>query len=248
MKSKFVLDADIAKCFDPINHEALLTKLAPFPTMRRQAKTWLKARYCDQGNLFPTNEGTPQGGVISPLLANIALHGMEERIKQYVETLKGNKRDNRSALSLIRYADNFVIIHEDLNVVLKCKEIIANWLSDIGLELKPSKTKLTHRLNELDGNVGFEFLGFPIQQHKVGNYRSASNGTFKLGFNTLITPSKAKVKTYKALIAEVIDTHKIAPQADLISKLNPRIRDGQTTQLSLVRKSSQRLTISPRKS
>jgi len=158
------------------------------------------------------------------LLANIALHGMEERIKQYVETLKGNKRDNRSALSLIRYADNFVIIHEDLNVVLKCKEIIANWLSDIGLELKPSKTKLTHRLNELDGNVGFEFLGFPIQQHKVGNYRSASNGTFKLGFNTLITPSKAKVKTYKALIAEVIDTHKIAPQADLISKLNPIIR------------------------
>jgi Group II intron, maturase-specific domain./Reverse transcriptase (RNA-dependent DNA polymerase). len=149
---------------------------------------------------------------------------MEERIKQYVETLKGNKRDNRSALSLIRYADNFVIIHEDLNVVLKCKEIIANWLSDIGLELKPSKTKLTHRLNELDGNVGFEFLGFPIQQHKVGNYRSASNGTFKLGFNTLITPSKAKVKTYKALIAEVIDTHKIAPQADLISKLNPIIR------------------------
>jgi RNA-directed DNA polymerase len=149
---------------------------------------------------------------------------MEERIKQYVETLKGNKRDNRSALSLIRYADDFVIIHEDLNVVLKCREIIANWLSDIGLELKPSKTKLTHRLNELDGNVGFEFLGFPIQQHKVGNYRSASNGTFKLGFNTLITPSKAKVKTYKALIAEVIDTHKIAPQADLISKLNPIIR------------------------
>jgi len=149
---------------------------------------------------------------------------MEERIKQYVETLKGNKRDNRSALSLIRYADDFVIIHEDLNLVLKCKEIIANWLSDIGLELKPSKTKLTHRLNELDGNVGFEFLGFPIQQHKVGNYRSASNGTFKLGFNTLITPSKAKVKTYKALIAEVIDTHKIAPQADLISKLNPIIR------------------------
>ncbi len=98
--------------------------------------------------LFPTNEGTPQGGVISPLLANIALHGMEERVKQYAETLKGYKRDNRYALSLIRYADDFVIIHEDLNVVQKCQEIIADWLSDMGLELKPSKTKLTHTLNE----------------------------------------------------------------------------------------------------
>ena len=223
-KAKYVLDADIAKCFDRINHEALLRKIATFPTMRRQVRTWLKAGYCDQGNLFPTNEGTPQGGVISPLLANIALHGMEERVKQYAETLKGGKALNRQALSLIRYADDFVIIHEDLNVVKKCKEIIADWLSDMGLELKPSKTKLTHTLNELDGNVGFEFLGFHVQQHKVGNYRAASNGHSKLGFKTLITPSKAKVKVHLAKIAEVIDTHKTAPQAALISKLNPIIR------------------------
>ena len=212
-KAKYVLDADIAKCFDRINHEALLTKIATFPTMRRQVRTWLKAGYCDQGNLFPTNEGTPQGGVISPLLANIALHGMEERVKQYAETLKGARRDNRHALSLIRYADDFVIIHEDLNVVKKCQEIIAEWLRNMGLELKPSKTRLTHTLNELDGNVGFEFLGFHIQQQKVGNYRSASNTKgIPLGFKTLITPSKAKVKVHLAKITEVIDTHKTAPQ------------------------------------
>ncbi len=224
-KAKYVLDADIAKCFDRIDHKALLSKIHTYPTLSRLLKTWLKAGYCDGKELFPTNDGTPQGGVISPLLANIALHGMEERVKQYAETLKGAKTTNRKALNLIRYADDFVIIHEDLNVVKKCKEIIADWLNNMGLELKPSKTRLTHTLNEIEGNVGFEFLGFHIQQHKVGNYRCANNtnGT-PLGFSTLITPSKAKIKTHLIKIAEVIVTHKTAPQAALISRLNPIIR------------------------
>ena len=224
-KAKYVLDADIAKCFDCIDHKALLSKIHTYPTLSRLVKQWLKAGYCVQGNLFPTNEGTPQGGVISPLLANIALHGMEEKVMQYAETLKGCKANNRQALSLIRYADDFVIMHENLSVVMKCQEIIAEWLRDMGLELKPSKTKLTHTLNEIEGNVGFEFLGFHVQQHQVGNHRCANNtnGT-PLGFTTLITPSKAKVKNHLAKIAEVIDTHKTAPQAALISKLNPIIR------------------------
>ena len=76
-------------------------------------------------------------------------------------------------MTIIRYADDFVIMHEDLYVVKRCQEIIAEWLPDMGLELKTSKTKLTHTLNELDGNVGLDFLGFHIQQHKVGNYRAA---------------------------------------------------------------------------
>ena len=76
-KPKFVLDADISKCFDRINHEALLNKLKTSPTIRRQIRSWLKAGVMDGKQLFPTSEGTPQGGVISPLLANIALHGME---------------------------------------------------------------------------------------------------------------------------------------------------------------------------
>jgi RNA-directed DNA polymerase len=224
-KAKYVLDADIAKCFDRIDHKALLDKIKTYPTLRRQLKSWLKAGVLEKGNLFPTNEGTPQGGVISPLLANIALHGMEERVKQYAETLKGGKQSNRQALSLIRYADDFVITHEDVNVIFACQKIIANWLSDIGLELKPSKTKLTHTLNEYDGNVGFEFLGFHVQQHKVGNYRSASNRQGNLlGFKTIITPSKPKIKAHLAKITEVIDTYNTAPQATLISELNPIIR------------------------
>ncbi len=224
-KAKYVLDADIAKCFDRINHKALLSKIHTYPTLRRQINAWLKAGVCMKGELFPTKEGTPQGGVISPLLANIALHGMEERVKQFAETWKGSKRDNRSELSLIRYADDFVIIHKDLSVVMKCKEIMQDWLSDMGLELKPSKTKLTHTLANIEGNVGFEFLGFHVQQYKVGLYRSAkdSKGN-RLGFKTLITPSKTKVKLHLAKIGEVIDTHKNAPQAALISKLNPIIR------------------------
>jgi len=224
-KAKYVLDADISKCFDRIDHKALLLKINTYPTLRQQIKRWLKAGYCVEEGLFPTNQGTPQGGVISPLLANIALHGMEERVKQYAETLKGRKADNRQSLSLIRYADDFVIIHEDLNVVKKCQEIIAEWLRDMGLELKPSKTKLTHTLKKIEGNVGFEFLGFHVQQHKVGNYRSAnSSQRIPLGFKTVITPSKAKVKVHLTKIAEIIDTHNTAPQAALISKLNPIIR------------------------
>ena len=80
-KAKYVLDADIAKCFDRINQEKLLEKLNTYPTLRRQVRSWLKAGVMDGKELFPTSEGTPQGGVISPLLANVALHGMEERIK-----------------------------------------------------------------------------------------------------------------------------------------------------------------------
>ncbi len=224
-KSKFVLDADISKCFDRINHKALISKIHTYPTLSRQIQAWLRAGYMDGKELFPTNDGTPQGGVISPLLANIALHGIEERVKQYVETLKGSKTINRQNLSLIRYADDFVIIHEDLNVVKKCQEIIVEWLIDMGLELKPSKTRLTHTLKEIEGNIGFEFLGFHIQQYKVGNYKCAKNPYGKLlGFKTLITPSKTKTKTHLVKITDVIDTHKNAPQAALIGKLNPIIR------------------------
>ena len=229
-KAKYVQDADIAKCFDRINHKALLDKINTYPRLRKQIKSWLKSGVLDQGEIFPTDKGTPQGGVISPLLANIALHGMEERVKQYAETLTEgylgiNKRDKRASLSLIRYADDFVIMHKDIDVVTTCQKIIAEWLGDIGLELKPSKTKLTHTLNEYNGNVGFEFLGFHIQQHKVGNYRSArSTKGIPLGFKTLITPSKPKIKAHLSRIAEVIDTHNATPQAALISRLNPIIR------------------------
>jgi len=219
LKPKYVLDADIAKCFDRIDHEALLRKLNTFPTIRRQVRAWLKSGVMDGKQLFPTSEGTPQGGVISPLLANIALHGMEERIKQYAETQKGRKHNNRQSLSLIRYADDFVILHEDITVVQRCREIISEWLQGMGLELKPSKTRLAHTLNQYEQErPGFDFLGFTIQQFPVGKYHS------KQGFKTIITPSKQKQKVHYDQIASLIKAHKAAPQAALISRLNPIIR------------------------
>ena len=171
-KSKYVLDADISKCFDRINHTKLLKKVNTFPKTRRQLKAWLKAGILDNGKtLFPT-EGTPQGGICSPLLANIALHGMETRIKEYAATLKGSKKENKKSLSFIRYADDFLIIHENLDVIKTCQELIGQWLLEIGLELNQEKTKIAHTLNNYEGNKpGFNFLGFNIRQFTVGKYQ-----------------------------------------------------------------------------
>lgn len=163
--------------------------------------------------------------LFSPLLVNVALHGMEERIKQYAETISSlngkwlNKRQRGEKLSLIRYADDFVILHEDITVVQRCREIISEWLNGIGLELKPSKTRLAHTLLQYEQEKpGFDFLGFKIQQFPVGKYHS------KQGFKTIIIPSTNKQKVHYDQIASIIDSHKSAPQAALIRQLNPIIR------------------------
>ena len=235
-KAKFVLDADIAKCFDRINHEALLQKLNIKGKVRQQIKSWLKSGVIDKEAFTATSEGTPQGGVISPLLANIALHGMEEKIKHEFpkksrtnrETWFHKKGTHFVPPNIIRYADDFVILHEDKAVVQRCREIISEWLAGIGLELKPEKTRLTHTFNhELseDGKAGFDFLGHHIQQHPAGKYRSNKNsfGTI-LGFNTLNTPSAKASKVHQEEIGRIITKHRSTPQVALIKDLNPVIR------------------------
>ncbi|WP_017314044.1 reverse transcriptase/maturase family protein [Mastigocladopsis repens] len=155
--------------FDRINHEVLLQKLNRKDKVRQQIKAWLKSGVIDYGVFTATSEGTPQGGVISPLLANIALHGLENHIKEFAKTLKlrypngvaMKEEDRIKSLSLIRYADDFVVLHENKTVVQRCREIIAEWLTGIGLELKPEKTRLTHTLNpefSEDGKAGFDCL------------------------------------------------------------------------------------------
>ncbi len=127
---------------------------------------------------------------------------------------------------LIRYADDFVIMHEDINVVIKCKEVISTWLKNLGLELKPSKTKIVHTLNQYQGQKpGFDFLGFNIRQFKAGKYKSGKNTNGKiLGFSTIIRPSKESQKDHYNKIKEVINKHKAKPQNILIRNLNPIIK------------------------
>ncbi len=214
----------------------MLQKLNIKGKVRQQIKAWLKSGVIDQGAFTATSEGTPQGGVISPLLANIALHGIETRIKQEFpdmnytmrETWFHSKGTHFKPPNIIRYADDFVILHENKAVVQRCREIISEWLTGIGLELKPEKTRLTHtfktELSE-DGKAGFDFLGHHIQQYPAGKYRSSINAQGEiLGFNTLITPSTKASKVHIEEIGRIITRHMASPQAALIRDLNPVIR------------------------
>jgi RNA-directed DNA polymerase len=214
-KSKFVLDADIAKCFDRINHQKLLATLNTFPTLRRQIRAWLKADIWDFENYEKsTNDsGTPQRGVISPLLSNITLHGMSKRIKQ----VKG--------ATLIRYADDFVIFHENLEKLKQCQQIIGEWLTQFDLEMKPEKTRIVHTLNELEDNKpGFDFLGFNIRQYPVGKHHSGKNGQGeRLGFKTIIKPSKESINRHYKKISDTCSKLNSSKQKDLIGTLAPII-------------------------
>jgi len=177
LQPKYVLDADIEKCFDRISQDGLLAKLhAPQPVMRL-IRAWLKAGIIeDSKTLFP-EAGTPQGGVLSPLLANIALHGFETFVSR-------DRRKHR--VVVIRYADDFVILCDDLDVLLEAKTRAEAWLAEMGLQLKAAKTHITHTLNEYEGHIGFDFLGFTIRQYRVGKYHAHKRHA---GYKTLIRPS-----------------------------------------------------------
>lgn len=216
-KAKYVLDADIEKCFDCINHDALLAKLATIRPIERLVRGWLKAGIIDQGNTVFPEAGTPQGGVISPLLANIALHGLE------AELTRGHQRVGRPAV--IRYADDFVVLHHDLNVISELKARAEAFLQTLGLRLKPSKTSITHTLTRHEGRVGFDFLGFNVRQYPRGKHHSARNGKgMVLGFKTLIRPSKASVQEHEQSLKTLFRTLRNAPAEALIQRLGAKIR------------------------
>ncbi|MCP4933625.1 MAG: group II intron reverse transcriptase/maturase, partial [bacterium] len=216
LKAKYVLDADIAACFDKISHSAVLAKLQTYPVMRRAIRAWLKAGVMDGEELFPTTEGSPQGGVISPLIANIALHGLETAVAERCSKAK-----------VIRYADDLVVLHPELAVIEAAKQVVSQWLDSMGLELKPSKTQITHTLNHHEEKVGFDFLGFHIRQYPVGKTHSGkTSGRYPklLGYKTLIKPSEKAIQRHYRVICAVIDANLATPQARLIGQLNPVIR------------------------
>lgn len=232
---KYVIDADLSKCFDTINHEYLLNKLNQKGEIKNQISAWLKSGYClfSSQEIFATNKGTPQGGVISPLLANIALHGLENRLKEFVSKIPqnfqtGNRmtsdRDRKSALTVVRYADDFVVTHPDKETLLLCEKYIVEFLKPIGLEINLKKTRFTHTMDKdqsSDGKASFNFLGFIITQ-KATRIRSINSTIGKaLGFRTYIIPSKKSWQKHKEIINGKVK--EINNQTSLINTLNPII-------------------------
>jgi RNA-directed DNA polymerase len=244
---KYVLDADIAKCFERINQSALLEKLDTTPMLRRVIKGWLKAGVMDGDELFPTEEGTQQGGVISPLLANVALHGLETAVREafpanHMVHGPGHRGQEAQRIQnwkpqVIRYADDLVILHRDQAVIEQSKEVVQAWLKNMGLELKPSKTRITHTLQAVEGEegeegeAGFDFLGFNVRHYHVGKTHIVKTGGRTRGqtnewvdFKTIIKPSKTALHRHYAALSKVITELKAASQDTVIAILNPKIR------------------------
>ncbi len=219
-KAKYVLDADIKGCFDNINQEKLLEKLNTTTAIRHIVKLWLKAGVMDGTDFAPTEAGTPQGGVISPLLANIALHGLEEIVK------KGySKNHSVEKPVVIRYADDFLILHSNLKAIQQAAEVVETWLKDMGLHLNQKKTQITHTYTPYEGNVGFDFLGFNVRQYAVGktHQKKNTNGK-KLEFVAIIKPSKEAIERHLREMSKRIKELRGAPQEKLIRELTPIIR------------------------
>lgn len=225
-KPKWVLDADISKCFDEINHKYLLDKCNTYPQLRKQIKAWLKAGILDGQDFAFPDLSTTQVGVISPLLANIALHGLRKELDAYINTLGGHRPNNRQALTYIRYADDFVLMYPDKEVLIKLREVTEEFLKPIGLKLNPETTRLVHTFKTEDLPPGFTFLGFDVIQrpiHKV-QCRAATKGEPTQKFLTLITPSKEEVSKHKLKLRSTIRQYQGASQKRLIQVLNPIIR------------------------
>src|SRR5437764_6700385 len=205
-RKKWVLDADIKGAFDNISHEYLLTTIGRVPGCEL-IKQWLKAGYVDKGVFHATEQGTPQGGVASPLLANIALHGMEEAI--------GVKYDYRGLLigkrAIVRYADDFVCFCETREDAEQVQRILGEWLQERGLTLSEEKTRIVH-LTE-----GFDFLGFNIRHYPAPQ-------TSRTGWKLLIKPSKESVQDVQKKLKELWRKVQGTNAQTVVGQLNPVIR------------------------
>lgn len=207
---KWVVDADIKGAFDNISHEFLLKAIGNFPA-RELIKQWLKAGYVEDEVFHNTESGTPQGGIVSPLLANIALHGMEDVLGvRYKYDSTHKLWQTRSKRAVVRYADDFVVFCETKEDAQAVQETIEKWLEVRGLSLSTEKTKIVH-LSE-----GFDFLGFNIRHYK--------KPTTKTGWKLLIKPSKASLQNIRDQLRNIWLNGKGCPVGGVIRRLNPIIR------------------------
>ncbi|WP_322614445.1 group II intron reverse transcriptase/maturase [Pseudomonas sp. BIC9C] len=197
VSAQWILEADIQGCFDHINHDWMLANV---PTDKAILRKWLKAGVIHKGQLQATDAGTPQGGIISPTLANMALDGLETQLKQYL----GVTRARKLKINVVRYADDFVITGNSKEVLeSEIRPWVEQFLAVRGLQLSPEKTHIVHT------DQGFDFLGW--------NFR-------KYDGKLLIKPSKKNVKAFYHKVKEVIDANKMAKQEYLIRLLNPILK------------------------
>jgi len=199
---QWVLEGDIKGCFDHISHEWLTHNVQMDKEMLHQ---WLKSGIIFNKQFTPTKEGTPQGGIISPTLANATLNGMEKLVKDKFPTNrpKGYKGKWKSKkVNLVRYADDFIVTADDKETLLEIKAMLMEFLRERGLELSEEKTLITH-IDE-----GFDFLGFNIRKY---------NGKL------IIKPSRKSQEHIVDKLHQTIFKWKSAHQQVLIEELNPII-------------------------
>ncbi len=201
--ANWVLEGDIKGCFDNINHEWLLTNI---PMDASILKQFLKAGYVYNRHLNPTKAGAAQGGIVSPILANMTLDGIENAIAAKYHTTKNGivdkKRHNFHKVNFARYADDFVVTADSEEIARDIAELIKSFLQERGLELSHEKTFISHIDN------GFDFLGWNFRKYKG---------------KLLIKPSKKSLEKISKNISEVIKKGKAWTQELLIRKLNPII-------------------------
>jgi RNA-directed DNA polymerase len=192
--SQWILEGDIKACFDKIGHQWLIDNIQ---LDKRMLKQWLGCGFMDKGLFYRTDEGTPQGGIISPTLMLLTLAGLEQLIKS--TALKKGYRVN-----FIGYADDFVVTGASKEVLVnEIKPLIVNFLGKRGLTLSEEKTQVTHI------NDGFDFLGFNPRKYKG---------------KLLIKPSKSNVLLFLSNMRELIRKHATLPVNDLIKMMNPKLR------------------------
>jgi len=199
-----VFDADIEEAFEHVDQAVLLDKLQTYPALRQAINAWFRAGVMDGGAFLPTQRGLAQGGVLSPLLMNVALHGMEAVVTEG----SANGRGREQPL-LVRYADDFVILHADLKELQQAIRRVKHWLATMGLDLHAEKTRITHTLTPYQGQVGFDFLGFNMYQEP--------------GVKTIVTPSQEARKRHLGAIDQRLQQLQTAPQARVIEEINPLI-------------------------
>jgi RNA-directed DNA polymerase len=198
----WVLEGDIQACFDRIDHDWLLQHV---PMARWVLRKWLKAGYLEHADWFPTEAGTPQGGIISPVLANLALDGLQERLAAAFPRVRSRRLGRGSSkVNLVRYADDFVITgcsREQLEQ--EVRPLVEQFLAERGLVLSPEKTVVTHVAD------GFDFLGQNVR---------------RCGGKVLTKPSVAAVKAFYQGLRPVVRKRLHLDPAALIQILNPKIR------------------------